>query len=235
MVLDIKDIFTRLLLSLIVGGIVGYERERKNRAAGLRTHILVCLGATIISLLQIDIANKAIAMASANNELSEVIKVDYSRLGAQVITGVGFIGAGAIIRTKGNIKGLTTAATLWVVSCLGLAIGMGEYYISVLGVIIIVIVLVFLKIIEDKFISKNILKKLEVRYYEMDSVGLEIQEVFKNSGLKVILIEYIIINESIINKEIKSIYTILSPEYISLEKIIEKFKDNLYILDIKIL
>lgn len=235
MVLDIKDIFTRLLLSLIVGGIVGYERERKNRAAGLRTHILVCLGAAIISLLQIDIANKAIAMASANNELSEVIKVDYSRLGAQVITGVGFIGAGAIIRTKGNIKGLTTAATLWVVSCLGLAIGMGEYYISVLGVIIIVIVLVFLKIIEDKFISKNILKKLEVRYYEMDSVGLEIQEVFKNSGLKVILIEYIIINESIINKEIKSIYTILSPEYISLEKIIEKFKDNLYILDIKIL
>ena len=150
MILNIREIVIRLVLAVIVGGIIGYERERQQRAAGFRTHILVCLGATIISLLQIDIGNKAIAMIEVNKELSEVIKIDYGRLGAQVITGVGFIGAGAIIHTKGNIKGLTTAATLWVVACLGLSIGMGEYYISIFGAIIIVVTLVFLKRIENK-------------------------------------------------------------------------------------
>lgn len=104
MILNIREIVIRLVLAVIVGGIIGYERERQQRAAGFRTHILVCLGATIISLLQIDIGNKAIAMIEASKELSEVIKIDYGRLGAQVITGVGFIGAGAIIHTKGKLK-----------------------------------------------------------------------------------------------------------------------------------
>ncbi|WP_322413595.1 MgtC/SapB family protein [Clostridium perfringens] len=113
MPLSIREIIIRLIFSVFVGGIIGYERERKRRAAGLRTHILVCVGATIISLLQIDIGNKAIAIIEANKDLSEIIKIDYGRLGAQVITGVGFIGAGAIVHTKGIIKGLTTAATLW--------------------------------------------------------------------------------------------------------------------------
>ena len=156
--LTIKEIIVRLLLALIIGGIIGYERELQNRAAGFRTHILVCLGATIVSLLQIEIGNRAIEMIKLNASLAEVIKVDYGRLGAQVITGVGFLGAGTIIHNKGNIKGLTTAATLWVVACLGLAIGMGGYYISIFSTIIIFITLVFLKRIEGKLISKNIME-----------------------------------------------------------------------------
>ncbi|MBE6052525.1 MAG: MgtC/SapB family protein [Clostridium sartagoforme] len=159
MELTIKEIIIRLLLALIIGGVIGYERELQNRAAGFRTHILVCLGATIISLLQIEIGNQAIEMIKVNESLAEVIKVDYGRLGAQVITGVGFIGAGTIIHNKGNIKGLTTAATLWIVACLGLAIGMGGYYISIFSTIIIFITLVFLKRIEGEFLSKNIIER----------------------------------------------------------------------------
>lgn len=195
MILNIREIVIRFVLAVIVGGIIGYERERQHRAAGFRTHILVCLGATIISLLQIDIGNKAIAMIEVNKELSEVIKIDYGRLGAQVITGVGFIGAGAIIHTKGNIKGLTTAATLWVVACLGLSIGMGEYYISIFGAIIIVITLVFLKRIENKFISKNIIKKVEIKYRKKENLNIEIQKWFENENLKVKIIEYILEKE----------------------------------------
>ena len=237
MILNIREIVIRLVLAVIVGGIIGYERERQHRAAGFRTHILVCLGATIISLLQIDIGNKAIAMIEVNKELSEVIKIDYGRLGAQVITGVGFIGAGAIIHTKGNIKGLTTAATLWVVACLGLSIGMGEYYISIFGAIIIVITLVFLKRIENKFISKNIVKRVEIKYRNIENLNIEIQKCFENENLKVKIIEYILEKEKAQyeQEEVRAIYTFIKPGYVKLDKLIEGLRKHENIIYIKML
>lgn len=225
MPLNIREIIIRLIFSVFVGGIIGYERERKRRAAGLRTHILVCVGATIISLLQIDIGNKAIAIIEANKDLSEIIKIDYGRLGAQVITGVGFIGAGAIVHTKGNIKGLTTAATLWVVACLGLSIGMGEYYISIFGAIIIVITLVFLKSIENRFISKNVIKKIEIKYNNLEDTKVEIEKYLENKNLIIKVIEYLLEEDSS-KEEVHAIYTILKPQYISFETILNDLKSN---------
>ena len=237
MILNIREIVIRLVLAVIVGGIIGYERERQQRAEGFRTHILVCLGATIISLLQIDIGNKAIAMIEASKELSEVIKIDYGRLGAQVITGVGFIGAGAIIHTKGNIKGLTTAATLWVVACLGLSIGMGEYYISIFGAIIIVVTLVFLKRIENKFISKNIVKRVEIKYRNIENLNIEIQKCFEDENLKVKIVEYILEKEKAQyeQEEVHAIYTVIKPGYIKLDKIIEGLRRNENVIYVKML
>ncbi|GAA0085494.1 MgtC/SapB family protein [Clostridium sp. CTA-7] len=225
MPLSIREIIIRLIFSVFVGGIIGYERERKRRAAGLRTHILVCVGATIISLLQIDIGNKAIAIIEANKDLSEIIKIDYGRLGAQVITGVGFIGAGAIVHTKGNIKGLTTAATLWVVACLGLSIGMGEYYVSIFGAIIIVITLVFLKSIENRFISKNVIKKIEIKYNNLEDTKLEIEKYLEGKNLIIKVIEYLLEEDSS-KEEVHAIYTILKPQYISFETILNDLKNN---------
>ncbi len=225
MPLSIREIIIRLIFSVFVGGIIGYERERKHRAAGLRTHILVCVGATIISLLQIDIGNKAIAIIEANKDLSEIIKIDYGRLGAQVITGVGFIGAGAIVHTKGNIKGLTTAATLWVVACLGLSIGMGEYYVSIFGAIIIVITLVFLKSIENRFISKNVIKKIEIKYNNLEDTKLEIEKYLEGKNLIIKVIEYLLEEDSS-KEEVHAIYTILKPQYISFETILNDLKNN---------
>lgn len=152
--MDYIAMLERLIVSVIVGGLVGYEREFKNSPAGFRTHILVCLGATIISLItEYDIQR---VMTIAQDPMySGFIKVDIARLGAQVISGVGFLGAGTILRDKGSVRGLTTAATLWTVACLGLAVGRGLFALSLTGALIVFIILsVFKK--ADKVIQKDI-------------------------------------------------------------------------------
>lgn len=150
---QILEVSLKLTLAIIIGGLVGFERGNHNSPAGFRTHILVCLGTTIISLIQLEIASKALSMINANPELAQVISVDYARLGAQAISGMGFLGAGTIIHSKGTIKGLTTAASLWVVGTLGLAVGMGFYVISIGGTVCIFLVLVVLKKVQRKFLT----------------------------------------------------------------------------------
>lgn len=150
---QIGEVALKLSLAILIGGMVGYERGNHNSPAGFRTHILVCLGTTIISLIQLEIAAKALAMIRVNPELVEVISIDYARLGAQAISGMGFLGAGTIIHSKGTIKGLTTAASLWVVGTLGLAVGMGFYTISIGGTIAIFLVLVVLKKFQRNFLT----------------------------------------------------------------------------------
>lgn len=230
MELTIKEIIVRLILALIIGGLIGYEREMKNRAAGFRTHILVCLGATVVSLIQIDIGNKVIEMIKINETLSEVIKIDYGRLGAQVITGVGFIGAGTIIHTKRNIRGLTTAATLWIVACLGLSIGMGEYFISIFATIIIFVTLVFLKRIEDKFIAKNIIKEFGIKYYDEGNIKDEIEYILEKKKIKIRRIEYFIRENN--SKEIYARYIITKPKNVNLDEVLQEIMNKISVLNI---
>lgn len=119
--LNILSITIRIILSLLIGGIMGIERGRKNRPAGFRTYILVCLGATLVMM-----TNQYVYQ---NYQVSDPV-----RLGAQVISGIGFLGAGTIVLTgKNQIKGLTTAAGLWTAACCGLAIGIGFYEGAILG------------------------------------------------------------------------------------------------------
>lgn len=138
--LSVKEIFIRLLLSIIFSGLIGFEREKNNSSAGLKTHILVSMGATIISLIQIDTLG---LVADIDPKIN--IRVDAVRLIAQVVSGIGFLGAGAIMTTKRTIIGLTTAASIWGVSGIGLALGMGFYEISIVGTILILMVLVGFK------------------------------------------------------------------------------------------
>jgi putative Mg2+ transporter-C (MgtC) family protein len=152
--MDYIVMLQRLIVGVIVGGLVGYEREFKNSPAGFRTHILVCLGATIISLITEYDIQKMMVIAQ-NPMYSGFIKVDIARLGAQVISGVGFLGAGTILRDKGSVRGLTTAATLWTVACLGLAVGRGLYGLSLTGALIVFIILSLFKK-ADKVIKKDI-------------------------------------------------------------------------------
>lgn len=232
------DILLRLFLAVVIGGVIGYEREVHHRTAGFRTHILVCIGAAIVSLIQINIGNKAIELIGTSKELANVIKVDYGRLGAQVITGVGFLGAGTIIHEKGNIKGLTTAASLWVVACLGLAVGMGDYITSFLGAVFIVITLVFLKKIQDKVIEKMSLKRVEVQYYKTCNTQNYIEEIFDGAFIKVKSIEFINQEdeEEIIykgNKMIIAVYTISKPKYIDMNEILNRLGRNENIISVK--
>lgn len=125
---NVLSISIRLLMALICGGVIGFERARRGRPAGLRTHILVCIGSTLAML-----TNQYLYM--------EGLSTDVARMGAQVISGVGFIGAGTIMVTgQHKVKGLTTAASLWASACLGLTIGCGFYSASILGLFSICIV-----------------------------------------------------------------------------------------------
>jgi putative Mg2+ transporter-C (MgtC) family protein len=176
------DITFRLVLSIIISGCIGIEREYKNRPAGIRTHILVCVGATVIALIQDQISIDALALAQANPTLSGVIRSDQARLIAQVVSGVGFLGAGTIVVTQRSILGLTTAATIWSVACLGIAVDMGYYPIAIIGAAAIMIGLTWLKRIiripsekkvEVKFVHKIQTKEFLTNYFEEKQITIK--------------------------------------------------------------
>lgn len=143
--LNDAEIIIRLVLSLILSGLVGLERQMHRRTAGLRTHILVSLGSCLIMLTSLYI------FAIYKNE----VPLDPARIAAGVITGIGFLGAGTIIREREGVKGLTTAASLWVVAGIGLATGCGFYKAAVFTTILALLTLFFLKYIERIMFGKE--------------------------------------------------------------------------------
>ena len=134
------------MLAMVLGGIIGLERELKNHSAGFRTHILVTVGSCIFMLVSVSMPVIITAMPNGT-----VNNVDPSRIAAQVVSGIGFLGAGAIIQAKGRrIHGLTTAASLWVVAAIGLAVGAGLYLTSIIATIMLLIILTSFSRLESK-------------------------------------------------------------------------------------
>lgn len=170
--LSLHIIILRIFLSTIIGGIIGYERGSNNQAAGFRTHILVCLGATLISLIQEQLKINLLNYAIENPLSSQVLKTDLGRLGAQVISGIGFLGAGTILREEKTIAGLTTAASVWVTGCIGLGIGWGFYRLTIITRIVVLIVLITLKKIEV------IYKTIIITYTEDNNIEDDIKNTF---------------------------------------------------------
>ena len=172
--LTVEVVFFRLFLAIILGGIVGYEREKNNRPAGFRTHILVCFGAAIVSMVQ--------------DQLRLNI-LDLGRLGAQVISGVGFLGAGSIMKEKGEtIGGLTTAAGIWATACVGLGIGWGFYNIAIVAIVFMIIIMATLKKLESRLVKKSRLVKFEVKFFDTDDFSnglIEAYEVFRQKSIKI--------------------------------------------------
>lgn len=157
-----QEIALRLGLAVLLGGIVGFERERHNRPAGFRTHVLVCVGSALIMLV------------SAYGFVEEMANIGYvvdpSRIAAGVVTGIGFLGAGTILRHGNTITGLTTAATIWVVSGVGLAVGIGFYLGAVVTTLMVLFSLILLKGLEGSFARMKRLRRLWVR--GVDQPGL---------------------------------------------------------------
>ncbi|APC41774.1 MgtC/SapB family protein [Clostridium estertheticum] len=221
----VYQVAIRLALAVLVGGLIGYEREFKNRPAGFRTHILVCLGAAITSMIQLYSIQETTNMILQHPELQSAMKVDIGRLGAQVITGVGFLGAGTIIHDKGSIKGLTTAASIWTVACIGLAIGLGYYTLTILSAICVFIVLVFLKTFENKLFKNTNVLKLEIQYVNKKDMVEKLEKYFDSVSIKVKNIEFVIDDEEDENETSKystTMYTILAPRYIKSSGIVQK-------------
>ena len=124
------------MLAAILGGTIGIEREIRDKPAGLRTNILICVGSTLFM--------------SISTRVAELIGGDPTRIGAQIITGIGFLGAGAVLHSHGFVMGLTTAATIWVVAGVGMALGSGMYMVAVFATLMSLVTLYFLSFIEDK-------------------------------------------------------------------------------------
>jgi len=140
-----KQIILRLTLSLVLGGLIGLERQIHRRDAGLRTHILVCLGSCLIMLTSLYVFDIYI----------NKVPLDPARIAANVITGIGFLGAGTIIRDREGVRGLTTAASLWVVAAIGLAIGCGFYSAGFFTTILALVALLILRYAEGVLLVKE--------------------------------------------------------------------------------
>ncbi len=134
------DVLGKLALAAVLGGAVGLERELHEKPAGLRTNILICLGAALFTHLSLHFTSWGGANSPA----------DPARVAAQIVSGIGFLGAGAIIQSRGNVTGLTTAATIWMVAAIGMAAGAGALGMAVGGTILILLVLVGLGAMEDR-------------------------------------------------------------------------------------
>jgi putative Mg2+ transporter-C (MgtC) family protein len=138
-----QQIILRLLVSAVLGSVVGLERERLNWVAGLRTHMLVCVGSTLFMIVS--------AFGFADIIGNERVMLDPSRVAAQVVSGIGFLGAGTIILRREVVRGLTTAASLWSVAAVGLAVGGGLYLAAVWGTALILVILAGVKPLERRF------------------------------------------------------------------------------------
>lgn len=165
----------RLLLALVLGGLIGFEREKNSSAAGFRTHILVCLGSALIMLLS---AYGFPEFASEPN-----VRMDPARLAAQVISGIGFLGAGTILRNGMSITGLTTAASLWVVAAIGLASGAGFYFAAILTTVMVLMSLWILSAVEKKFFKTKREYLIKVHATQTHGVMNAISSLLEKKGV----------------------------------------------------
>jgi len=132
--LEQTEIVGRLIVSAVLAGIIGFEREKVHKPAGLRTHVLVAVGATLITLVSID----------------AITGGDPTRIAAGIVTGIGFLGAGTIFRDKNHVRGLTTAASIWAVSGVGIAVGAGYFFASLVATGIMFVTLTISKFEKSK-------------------------------------------------------------------------------------
>lgn len=174
--INICSVILRLTLATLFGGIIGLERGKKNRPAGFRTHILVCIGSTL-------------AMTTNQYIVQFMGGGDPSRLGAQVISGIGFLGAGTILITgKQQVKGLTTAAGLWASACMGLAIGIGFYEGAIIGCLFIFGVMTILNRLDNHVLGKSRIVDLYIELNEKDSFK-ELMNYIKDNNMKIKYVE----------------------------------------------
>lgn len=223
--LSTTKVVLRILLAVIIGGIIGYERGNNNRAAGFRTHILVCLGAATVSLIQDQLRISTLIFVRTYPEFASQFRSDLGRIGAQVVSGIGFLGAGAIIREGTSVKGLTTAASIWITGCIGLAIGWGFYTISIVGFL-------------GTFITLILLKKLEKRLIDFPTTLIVEVDFLKNLDIKN-LETYItetdikIVNLKKNNDHKSLIYTLIFPNNDLKYEFLDKFSNLDFIKEIK--
>ena len=168
------DLLGALLLASVLGGAIGLERELSGKPAGFRTNLLICVGATLLTEMSVAIGNMAVNPANA----------DPGRIAAQIVSGIGFLGAGTIIQAKGSVIGLTTAATLWVVSAIGIAIGAGSYVEAIGTTVLVLVALLLLGKVEARLIHAKRAQNLVVQTIPDIEAVIAVEAVLDKHDLK---------------------------------------------------
>ncbi len=212
--MDMKEVLLRLMLAATLGGFIGLERQIKHHPAGLRTNTLVCIGSAVTMVL---------AELLCERQFSQYgIMSDPSRIAGQVISGIGFLGAGTIIHSNSNIKGLTTAASLWTVACIGLVAGSGYYLVAIMITALVFLVLSVYSVIIKRMTKVPNMSRVTIDFqtnadvannvlFTLDTFGVDISEVEVNMpmgeciDLKTAEISFIPVNFQQLGKILKSL------------------------------
>lgn len=173
-------VLAKLLLAALAGGIIGLEREKHGRPAGLRTHLLVSVGACLMMIV-----SEAFYLKYGMYDAQSAVRLDPSRTAAQIVTGIGFLGAGVIIKEGITVRGLTTAASLWLVAGLGMAFGIGLFVPGGLATVLALLSLLFLKKLEP-VIKKDRFLDLTITATSRPGLQDEIETLFGENGLRII-------------------------------------------------
>lgn len=168
------DVLGRLLLSLVLGSAVGLERELSGKPAGLRTNMLICVGAALLTEISVFVASQVVP--------HELIRSDPARIAAQIVSGIGFLGAGTILVMRGNVVGLTTAATIWVVAAIGMSVGLGAYVVAVGATVLVVLTLFVLGRIEKRLLPAAAVTTVEVVLDDPGADTEALERLFRRLG-----------------------------------------------------
>ncbi|WP_376716783.1 MgtC/SapB family protein [Enterococcus asini] len=230
--LHVGEMALRLLLAVVMGGAVGYEREFKKRPAGMKTHILVCIGAALIAMIQQEITWSSITFAMDNPKMIGVLSADNARLIAQIVSGIGFLGAGTIIVNKDSVTGLTTAASLWAIAAVGIATGMGFYALALTSWVCVLAALTFVSHLMPLPRTRRLLVELE----NWDDSNDFIQEYLEEHKIKVEDMDFEI--KRLPHETFRTysvIYTLTVPRGMSEKNLLLSLSSNPHILKIRLI
>jgi putative Mg2+ transporter-C (MgtC) family protein len=172
----------RLFLAAAIGGLIGLEREIRGKPAGLRTNLLICMGATLLMELSIGVAGMAGGIRTPDGTLTVG---DPGRIAAQIVSGIGFLGAGTILQARGSITGLTTAATIWVVAAIGMAVGARAYVEAIAAAVMVGISLVVLARVEDELIRRRRGQRYSMTLDPAPDLLEAVEAAFRDQGLQI--------------------------------------------------
>ena len=201
----------RLGLAFLLGGVIGLERETHGQAAGLRTHMVVTIGAALITLISLKVS----LMGSG-------VPADPGRIAAQIVSGIGFLGAGAIIRYGMTIRGLTTAACLWTSAGIGMACGIGFWFGAVATAALTVIATFVFDRVEKKYLQDTSVKRILIRAREGAGVLEKVEGVFKKESIRM---KSIGIEKDFVEKILQLNITVNMSEKINLENLLDRLND----------
>ena len=180
------DTVVRILVAALLGSLVGYEREWSGQDAGFRTHILVSVGAAIFTIIQMEMIEWVALVTLENPQLVNVLSSDVTRLIAQIVSGIGFLGAGTIIVTNKSVKGLTTASSIWAIASIGMAAGIGSYFLAGTGTVVILITLHVIQ----RALHVEDTKQIQIQYLQTEENFHRILDFFHSLDIRVLRIEH---------------------------------------------